>query len=394
MKNNIHSLIANQSFSLISNQAACDYADYFIYQSAWKVGNNFPYSNTGKYAGTISDGGYTYNVGSTKGCYSYAKFAQKVFYNGKEETNTRLYSDSATVTADGIHNLLKTNGQAGEHLRIDNKHSLVFLGATDSGFYALSYENGPIRLVYFTWSNFAAKYSGYRVWLYNVETAVNQESVSNSDNIDSSHPVISDVTTPKTLKKGKSWTCTGTVTSAIDLERVFGQIVNANNNKIVYSYTDYVSTKSYKMAGSKIDKNLLFNKLSEGTYYYMITAINAHGSTVWISDPIEVVASAKPVISGASAPSTLKKGKSWTCTGVVTSDEALKSVTGQILNASGKVVYTYTKNTSAKSYNIAGSIIDRRLYFNKLSKGTYYYRITAKNKSGTTVWTSNAIVVQ
>jgi uncharacterized protein YjdB len=178
MKNSIHSLILKQNCSLISNQTAIDRADYFMFQSGWKVGNNFPYSNNGSDAGTISDGTYKYDVGSTKGCYAYCRFAQYVFFNGKSETNTRKYSDSSTVTASGIKTLLKTNGQAGEHLRIDNCHSLTFLGADDNGFYALSYEGGPIRLVYFTWSNFAAKYKGYRVWLYNVDTAVNVEDTT------------------------------------------------------------------------------------------------------------------------------------------------------------------------------------------------------------------------
>jgi hypothetical protein len=397
-KNDIHNMISSQSFSLISNQAALDYADHFMFQSNWKVGRNFPYRNNGSYARTISDGTYRYNVGSTKGCYAYCRFLQYVFFNGKSDTGTRKYSDSSSVTANGIQNLLKTNGQAGEHLRIDNYHSLTFLGANDDGFYALSYEGGPIRLVYFTWSNFAAKYRGYRVWLYNVDTAVNSEttsSASGSTTTDTSAPVISGVTTPTTLKKGSSWTCTGTITSVSPLYSVCGSIVDTSTNKTIYSYTDYVSTNSYKMSNSKIDRQLLFNKLDEGSYYYVITAVNnASSSTVYISDAIQVVASGKPVISNASAPSSLGKGKSWTCTGVVTSKIALQSVTGQILDASGNVVYTYTKNTTAKTYRMAGSIIDRRLYFNRLSQGTYYYRISATNASGTTVWTSNPITIQ
>jgi hypothetical protein len=211
MKNTIHNLISKQSFSLISNQTAIGYADHFMFQSNWKVGNNFPYSNDGSDAGTISDGTYTYNVGSTKGCYAYCRFLQYVFFNGKSDTNTRMYSDSSTVTADGIKNLLKTNGQAGEHLRIDNYHSLTFLGANNNGFYALSYEGGPIRLVYFTWSNFAAKYKGYRVWLYNVDTTVNSENTSSgsgSTTADTTAPTISRASVTDISNEGYTVSCT------------------------------------------------------------------------------------------------------------------------------------------------------------------------------------------
>ena len=45
----------------------------------------------------------------------------------------------------------------------------------------------------------------------------------------------------------------------------------------VYSKTVKLNAKSFKLVSSAIDKALLFNKLSEGTYYYVVDATDASG---------------------------------------------------------------------------------------------------------------------
>lgn len=217
---------------------------------------------------------------------------------------------------------------------------------------------------------------------------------SNTNTQESASPMISNVSVPSTLKVGKSWTCTGKVTSSSGLYSVKGSILDANKNT-VYSYTQYLGGKtSFKLANSRIDRRLYFNRLSAGIYYYQIDAVGKNWQTAtYCSTAIQVGTASKPTISGAYAPSTLTKGSSWTCTGTVYSDIRLQSVKGSIVDSSGKEVYTYTVNTTAYSYKMAGSKIDRRLYFNWLGDGTYYYQISATNAMGTTTWTSNAIQI-
>lgn len=208
-----------------------------------------------------------------------------------------------------------------------------------------------------------------------------------------SKPTISGATTPGTIKAGSPWNCTGTVQSSIALKSVSGYILNSNK-AIVDSYTMNTTAKTFKISGSKIDNNLEFNKLSAGTYYYKLSATNSVGTTTWTSGAFKVSAASKPTISGATTPSTLKVGGRWTCTGTVSSSTALKNVSGYILDSSKKNVDSYSFNTTAKTYKLAGSKIDSNLEFNNLKAGTYYYRITATNGAGTTTWTSNAFKVE
>lgn len=394
-KEDIFNLISKQSFSQIVTQTAYDYTDYFFYRSLWKVGNRFPYGNNGNYKYTISDGQYSYNVSGAKGCYAYAKFVQMAYYQGAT-TSRRKYSDNRGVTADGLKNLLQTQGQAGEHLRVDNTHSLVYLASNNDGFYAMSYEGGPIKLGYYTWGSFARKYRGKRVWLYNMDTAVNDPSASQNPPSTGQNDTWMELTgmnTPKTLRTGQSWTCTGTITSGKPIESVTGFILDVEGNSV---YLDTVNphTTTYRMANSEIDHNLFFNKLRPGIYFYHVTATNGSMTVSKTSAEINVGSVSKPVISGAWAPDSLRVGKSWTCSGKIQSDARLRRVTGEILDCNGKPVYSYTEHTTAYSYTIARSTLDHNLYFNRLGAGTYYYRITAVSDAGTSQWTSNPIIVR
>ncbi len=88
------------------------------------------------------------------------------------------------------------------------------------------------------------------------------------------------------------------------------------------------------------------------------------------------------VSSGLNYPSTLKVGQAFSVTGTVTSSASnITSLTAGVYSGNsmvtGKTVYP-----NARSYNMSG--VDPYIYFNNLSAGTYTYRVTATNASGTT----------
>ena len=96
-------------------------------------------------------------------------------------------------------------------------------------------------------------------------------------------------------------------------------------------------------------------------------------------------------ISGQSSPGNLNIGSYWTCTGTISSNYTINQVSGYILGSDNStVLYSKTINPNATSYSLANGEIDKALLFNKLSAGTYYYRITATDTSGKSLTLINA----
>lgn len=82
------------------------------------------------------------------------------------------------------------------------------------------------------------------------------------------------------INAGAYWTCNGTIKSNYSIDEVSGYILASNNSTVLYSKTINPNSTSYSLANGAIDKALLFNKLSAGTYYYKITAKDASGKTI------------------------------------------------------------------------------------------------------------------
>ncbi len=150
-------------------------------------GDSFNYPNSGSYVSVIDDGTYKVNIRGAKGCFAYANYVTNLIY-GEERGTAGL--DNAigrqVHTPESLKTLLTTQAQAGEHIRIGEVHSVAFISADEYGFFCLSYQNlnstNNIELQYWTYEEFLnfSYYSGYEVYLFNTNTAVNAADVPNN----------------------------------------------------------------------------------------------------------------------------------------------------------------------------------------------------------------------
>lgn len=172
--------ISDQTFSVIDAGSVRSYIEHFLYTSSFSAinGGRYPYTNAqGYWAGkTVSDGTY-YQVVSATGCFSYCKFVSQVIYGTPGQLRSEGES-TGRITADGLKAFLEQYAQAGEHIRVDSKHSVTFVSGNEEGFYYLDYagdQNPRILLRYSTYANFAAYCNGLykKVWIYEADYAEN-----------------------------------------------------------------------------------------------------------------------------------------------------------------------------------------------------------------------------
>lgn len=190
------------------------------------------------------------------------------------------------------------------------------------------------------------------------------------------------VSLPGNIYVGSSFAVKGTVSSDTSMNSITAGVVNTSGNWIKGVYAT-ASPNSTKYNLSKLDSQIAFSKLSGGTFYYRVTAASsASGSKVVVNKKF-TVKSMK--LTGASKPSAFYAGKSFGVKGKISSKYKLTSVKAGVVTTAGKWVsgaYASAK-PNAKTYSIAR--LDSRISFGRLSPGTYYYYVKAKNeKSGNT----------
>lgn len=175
--------VSDQAFSATDAATVRSYIEHFLYTSNFSAiyGGRFPYTNAqGYWSGkSVSDGTYSQVVSAT-GCFAYCKFVSQVIY-GTQGVRRDLNERAGRITADGLKAFLEEYAQAGEHIRVDSKHSVTFVSGNENGFYYLDYagdQNPRIWLRYTTYGNFAARCNelGKKVWIYEADTALNSSA--------------------------------------------------------------------------------------------------------------------------------------------------------------------------------------------------------------------------
>ena len=313
---------------------------------------------------------------------AYSRYISQVFYetDGENKGQVKRFKNyGEQKTADELKEFLKLYAQAGEHLRINGRrvHSLFLISCNDNGFYVFSYSGGKdndqggakINLQYYTYASFLNEWSG-KIELYDANPSLNSAVPQCVHNY---------ISLGVCDKCGQSYPYT--VTKA---NFTVTTVAKANVQSEPYGHSAY-----YRSA------------LSAGTTVAVVgTTKNHYGNTwyqiaegKWIcSDRCKIV-SQKPTdqkptitISGEVSPSgTLTRGKNFGLRGVVSTDcGKITSITGSILNSSGKTVsgQSSTYKPNATSVNIR-TTINNDLIFDKLPVGSYTYYVVVTAKNGT-----------
>lgn len=177
--------ISQQTFADTDAETVRTYIEHFLYRSEFAaVGEGrFRYTNAQGYwwGKSVQDGTY-YQVVNGTGCFAYSKFVALAIY-GVEGKLLDVGQAPGRITGKGLKTFIEKYAQAGEHIRIDNRHSVTYISHTEDGFYFMDYagdEKQKIALCYSTYDNFAAKCNEVyvRVLLFDSNCAVNGENVS------------------------------------------------------------------------------------------------------------------------------------------------------------------------------------------------------------------------
>jgi len=203
-------------------------------------------------------------------------------------------------------------------------------------------------------------------------------------------PTISLTDYPVRLLKGNSFGLRGTITANGNITLVKGYIYNADG-KVVQSTTDKPYVNSFNIKNGNVNQKLVFGKLASGNYTLKIEATNSAGKTT-ITKNFSVIS--KPKVSITTAPSTIKKGKSFGLRGTIKADSNAKitAVKSYIVDSKGKTVQSASDKANTTSFNVKNGNINQKLYFGKLAKGTYTLKIEATNMAGTTTYTKKFTV--
>ena len=198
---------------------------------------------------------------------------------------------------------------------------------------------------------------------------------------------VTNINLPKHQYIGKGFWVKGYVKSDYKLAKVRCGIMNTKKKWISgMNFIKNTSSKSFDL--DYFDSKIIFGKLKAGTYYYRVWARNSNGQSENLVTRKFTVSQIKG--SGTTKPdSKIAKGKSVSLRGYVKSKFKLSRVKVGITDNSGKWKsgFVVTTNPKSRNYNIENA--DTSIKFGKLAKGTYRYKVYAKDTYGKSKYVVN-----
>lgn len=239
---------------------------------------------------------------------------------------------------------------------------------------------------------------------------------------------LSGYTYPVTVKAGKGVTVKGYAISNYNISSISAVITDANGVK---KYSASASPNKTVYSLYKFDDNLMFGKLAIGNYTYTITVKDKSGKTIKAVKhfTVSTSAAAKNAVgfcmtnetakapaktttttttkSGTTTtakttttttaktpastmdlykfnyPKKLKRKKPFNIKGTIRSNYAIRKVTVQVVNTSGKVKVSASKKLTGSSKKYKLKKLNKKIKFKKLKKGTYYYQVICTDTKAT-----------
>lgn len=196
----------------------------------------------------------------------------------------------------------------------------------------------------------------------------------------SSTLTVHDIRAPREIRQGNGFTIRGIVESNYLLRRVTVRISD-NSGRTVISRSASPDAWIYDI--HRLDPYVKFGTLSPGTYTYRIRVTDRKTSRTLVKRTFRIVRKPLPGestlrLTAGNYPKSIVEGEPFTIRGTVRSNYRLKRVRIFVKDSSGKVVLSASAAPGVKKYSLAE--LDRRIKFGTLSRGSYRYKVTAKDK--------------
>jgi len=196
------------------------------------------------------------------------------------------------------------------------------------------------------------------------------------------------------LTEGQGRSVKGLVESNYPITEVKVGIYSAKTGGTAYTEATYSNTvakaelKNDTFDINALDAKVIFGDAKVGTCYFRIYAKDVSGKE--LTDVKEFTVSPKQVastlkIANALVPTDIKQGSIFNIGGTITADNSIVNVTvGVYSSETGGTAFsgTYKSDdltTVVKTYDVKAKL-NNDVGFNSLATGTYYYRLTAKEK--------------